>query len=219
MSERCRESSGIPCFNINIPNFLYNGLKDAFDAARAGGESPLLDQDLQRNQSGRRHRWIRAVSPAPQALRADSRFNSNLANGNYSAVAATLNTLNYTDSLEPDAARFRRWRATAWCFKVNGFPDNFIVANPAVRTCESHHQRLQHQLPFARSAGHDASDARPEHPVHVDVEQESRHRRSFRTRTDVHKSRGPACRLLGSDGYSGSGFPNQRNICVAHRSE
>ena len=30
--------------NINIPNFLYNGLKDAFDAARAGGESPLLNQ-------------------------------------------------------------------------------------------------------------------------------------------------------------------------------
>src|SRR5207244_12980242 len=30
--------------NLNIPNFLYNGLKDAFDAARSGGESPLLDQ-------------------------------------------------------------------------------------------------------------------------------------------------------------------------------
>ena len=30
-----------PVLNINIPNFLYNGLKDAFDAARAGGESRL----------------------------------------------------------------------------------------------------------------------------------------------------------------------------------
>ena len=29
---------------INSPNFLYNGLKEAFDAARAGGESALLDQ-------------------------------------------------------------------------------------------------------------------------------------------------------------------------------
>ena len=27
-----------PVFNINIPNFLYNGLKDAFDAARAGDD-------------------------------------------------------------------------------------------------------------------------------------------------------------------------------------
>src|SRR5262249_29503551 len=32
--------------NINIPNFLYNGLKEAFDAARAGGESLLLNQIL-----------------------------------------------------------------------------------------------------------------------------------------------------------------------------
>src|SRR5204862_7664395 len=30
--------------DINIPDFLYNGLKEAFDAGRAGGESPLLDQ-------------------------------------------------------------------------------------------------------------------------------------------------------------------------------
>jgi hypothetical protein len=30
--------------NINSPNFLYNGLKDAFDAARSGGESALMDQ-------------------------------------------------------------------------------------------------------------------------------------------------------------------------------
>jgi hypothetical protein len=30
--------------NLNAPNFLYNGLKEAFDAARAGEESPLLDQ-------------------------------------------------------------------------------------------------------------------------------------------------------------------------------
>ncbi len=30
--------------NLNSPNFLFNGLKEAFDAARSGGESPLLDQ-------------------------------------------------------------------------------------------------------------------------------------------------------------------------------
>ena len=30
--------------NLNSPNFLYNGLKEAFDAARNGGESALLDQ-------------------------------------------------------------------------------------------------------------------------------------------------------------------------------
>ena len=30
--------------DLNAPNFLYNGLKEAFDAARNGGESALLDQ-------------------------------------------------------------------------------------------------------------------------------------------------------------------------------
>ena len=29
--------------DLNAPNFLYNGLKEAFDAARRGGESTLLD--------------------------------------------------------------------------------------------------------------------------------------------------------------------------------
>src|SRR4030095_10445328 len=31
---------------VNTVNFLYNGLKDAFDAARTGGESDLLDRML-----------------------------------------------------------------------------------------------------------------------------------------------------------------------------
>ena len=31
-------------FDLNVPNFLTNGLKQAFDAARAGQDSPLLDQ-------------------------------------------------------------------------------------------------------------------------------------------------------------------------------
>src|SRR5262249_2784711 len=30
--------------DLNATNFLNNGLKEAFDAARSGGESPLLDQ-------------------------------------------------------------------------------------------------------------------------------------------------------------------------------
>src|SRR5437868_4180290 len=32
--------------DINLPNFLYNGLKEAFDAARSGGESSVLDRML-----------------------------------------------------------------------------------------------------------------------------------------------------------------------------
>src|SRR5207247_9493997 len=31
-------------FDLNVPNFTTNGLKQAFDLARAGKDSPLLDQ-------------------------------------------------------------------------------------------------------------------------------------------------------------------------------
>src|SRR5204863_3560492 len=30
--------------NLNVSNFMTNGLKEAFDAARAGGDSALLDR-------------------------------------------------------------------------------------------------------------------------------------------------------------------------------
>jgi hypothetical protein len=117
-----------PVFNINIPNFLYNGLAGAFDAARAGGESALLDQIFNGINLGAGTVGSGGITGAA-ALRADSRFNTNLANGNYSAVAATLNTLNYTTALNPTLPPFGAG-VQGMVLKVNGFPDNFIVANP-----------------------------------------------------------------------------------------
>ncbi|HET9131062.1 MAG TPA: hypothetical protein VFO86_08955, partial [Terriglobia bacterium] len=117
-----------PVFNINIPNFLYNGLAQAFDAARAGGESPLLDQIFNGINLGAGTVGSGGFTGAA-ALRADSRFNSNLANGNYSAVAATLNTINYTAALNPTLPAFGPG-VQGMVLKVNGFPDNFVVANP-----------------------------------------------------------------------------------------
>jgi hypothetical protein len=114
-------------FNINVPNFLYNGLKEAFDAARAGGESPLLNQIFNGINLG-----AGTVGPnftGAAALRADSRFNSNLANGNYMAMAATLNTLNYTTALNPGLPSIPPG-VLGQVLKINGFPDNFVVANP-----------------------------------------------------------------------------------------
>ncbi len=114
-----------PAFNINVPNFLYNGLKDAFDAARAGGESPLLDKIFNGINLG--SGVIGQSLTAGTFLRTDSRFNSNLANGNYSALANTLNTLSYTtaqNSNLPAAV------GNGAVLRVNGFPENFIVANP-----------------------------------------------------------------------------------------
>ncbi|HLQ77096.1 MAG TPA: carboxypeptidase regulatory-like domain-containing protein [Terriglobia bacterium] len=121
-----------PVLNINIPNFLYNGLKEAFDSARTGGESPLLDQVFNGINLGAGTVGSGGFTGAA-AIRADSRFNANLANGNYSALAATLNTLNYTSALNPTLPSFGAG-VNGMVLKVNGFPDNFIVANPQYGT-------------------------------------------------------------------------------------
>src|SRR5207244_10606760 len=115
-----------PAFNINIPNFLYNGLKDAFDAARSGGESPLLDKIFNGINLGSGVVGQNGLTGAA-VLRADSRFNSNLANGNYSGLANTLNTLSYTTAQNPNLPPAVGSGAV---LRVNGFPENFIVANP-----------------------------------------------------------------------------------------
>jgi hypothetical protein len=115
-----------PAFNINIPNFLYNGLKDAFDAARSGGESALLNQIFNGINFGAGPVGQNGLTGAG-LLRTDARFNSNLANGNYQAVATTLNTLSYTTAQNPNLPPAVGNGAV---LRVNGFPENFIVANP-----------------------------------------------------------------------------------------
>src|SRR5262249_18992232 len=115
-----------PAFNINIPNFLYNGLKEAFDSARAGGESPLLDQIFKGINLGSGVIGQNGLTGAG-FVRTDSRFNSNLANGNYQALASTLNTLSYTTAQNPNLPTAVGSGAV---LRVNNFPENFVVANP-----------------------------------------------------------------------------------------
>jgi hypothetical protein len=101
--------------DLNAPNFLYNGLKEAFDAARRGGESPLLDQMFQGiNVVGNSTVCggpVAAGQPPPACgpvggpavngipqtgalhLRAAAATSGALANGNYQTLASTLNTL------------------------------------------------------------------------------------------------------------------------------
>jgi hypothetical protein len=117
--------------NINVPNFLYNGLKEAFDAARAGGESALLDQMLRGINLGAG--TVGTAITGAAALRADTRFNSNLANGNYQMLAATLNTLNYASNLNPSLPPVGPG-VNGTVLRVNGFPENFIVTNPQFTT-------------------------------------------------------------------------------------
>ncbi|HYR86722.1 MAG TPA: TonB-dependent receptor [Terriglobia bacterium] len=117
--------------NLNVPNFLFNGLKDAFDAVRAGGESTLLDNMFRGiNISGGGAVGTGGQTAGGQ-LRADARFNSNLANGNYIALANSIATLNYSKAggLNPGLADIPLGVQGA-VLRMNGFAENFILPNP-----------------------------------------------------------------------------------------
>lgn len=112
---------------INQPNFLYNGLQDAFDAARAGADSvPLLDQ---------------MFSAAPgftggngaELLRSGlgnlgfTNLAENLARGEYAELA---NNLALTNGSGATAVPLDFPGQTGQLLIKSGVPDNFIVANP-----------------------------------------------------------------------------------------
>ena len=64
-------------------------------------------------------------------MRSSTTFQANLANGNYSAIASSLNTLNYLKTATanqnlPDVPSTVRGAV----LRVNGFPENFISTNP-----------------------------------------------------------------------------------------
>jgi hypothetical protein len=122
--------------NINVSNFRSNGLLQAFDAVRRGDESPLLD-DIFKGINLAGGAGFGAVGStvngvlqtAGMHLRQSTNTRSNLANGNYVALANTLNTLNYTTALNPGLPPIPALVNGA-VLRQNGYPENFIVANP-----------------------------------------------------------------------------------------
>lgn len=122
--------------NLNSANFLNNGLKEAFDLARAGGESPLLDRML-RGVSLLNPAQFRGSGPVGSApgetgashLRRASATQTNLAMGNYAALASSLATMNvntgFNPTLEPAPAY-----TSGQILRMNGFPENFILTSP-----------------------------------------------------------------------------------------
>src|SRR5262245_62102451 len=129
-------------FDTNVPNFLYNGLKEAFDAARIGDDSNPALNVLEQMFKGINIAGCSTCGPvgsvvngvlqtAGMHLRASSAFQSNLANVNYFGLAGTLNTMNYTKSFTgngnlPDPPPNSRGSV----IRYNGFPENFVVTNP-----------------------------------------------------------------------------------------
>jgi hypothetical protein len=125
-------------FDLNVPNFTTNGLKQAFDLARAGQNSPLLDQMFKGiNIAGAGFGPVGTVlngvaQTGALHLRNSSTLRANLANGNYAALAGQLAQLNYgtfpgsgNESLPTVPAG-----VNGAVLRLNGFPENFILTNP-----------------------------------------------------------------------------------------
>ena len=139
-----------PVVNINQPNFLYNGLKEAFDAARAGIDSSPSLTVLEDMFKGMNIAGSGCTTPtgattpcgpvgttnsagvlqtAAMHLRANTTLRGNLANGNYAALAASLNTLNYSAASNPTLPIIPTG-VVGTVLRQNNFPENFIVTNP-----------------------------------------------------------------------------------------
>src|SRR5439155_4752690 len=164
--------------DLNAPNFLYNGLKEAFDAARSGGESPLLDQMFAGlniggtgcngvpgsptcgpvggadvagvAQRGAAH--LRAATfSSPLVNLGIGNVRSFLANGQYANVASLLNLM--TNAVSGSQA--------GSVLNYSGkFPQNFIKTNPQVNTSVmennlgyANYHSLQTQISLNPTAG------------------------------------------------------------------
>jgi hypothetical protein len=139
--------------DLNAPNFLYNGLKEALDAARAGDDSnPSLQilEDVFRGINiagsgfgavGQPFNGVQQT--AGMHLRASAattgvgaNLSSALANGDYARVAAILNTMNYSKAvvggvqLNPGLPNIPSG-VFGEVLRFNGaVPENFIATNP-----------------------------------------------------------------------------------------
>ena len=112
--------------NYNEPDFQYNGLMEALTITRAGGTAPIFDQMFNGLNFGA---GIGVVGQngitGSEALRRHTTFRSDIANGNFRAVAANLNTANIGVAIPPGQTI-----AGATLRSSGLFPENFITANP-----------------------------------------------------------------------------------------
>jgi hypothetical protein len=149
---------------FNAANFLYNGLAAEFNTIRTGGDSALLNSmfnginlcapnTLTGNSpcGGPSNRYgaigttvLGVPQTAAQQMRLSPTFNSNLANGNFPAIAGSINTLNF---VKPAPGAACTIGAAGNCglpdlpigvdavsgaaMRFSGlFPENFISNNP-----------------------------------------------------------------------------------------
>ncbi len=102
---------------VNTANIFENGILDAYNITRAGGNAPLFDQMLKGLNLG-----LGAVNgttiTGSASLRQNTLFRAFIANGDVGQFASLLNT---TNTVTGEGGGLLR---------ANKFPENFIVANP-----------------------------------------------------------------------------------------
>lgn len=110
--------------NLNQIDALHRNkeLFDAFNAVRAGGESPLLDQMLMGiNLGGTGAQAVNGTTwTGAMAVRTNTTTRAQIANGNVGAFVNFLNTNTTGTGSSTTGAILRR----------NGFPENYISVNP-----------------------------------------------------------------------------------------
>jgi hypothetical protein len=94
--------------NINETNIFENGILEAYQLARNGQESPLLNRLLQ---------GLRGNSTGSTFMRTNATLAGYLANNNVGAFANYLNTQNVGGR-------------NGGLLSIGGFPENFVVVNP-----------------------------------------------------------------------------------------
>jgi len=115
--------------SLNSVNFINNGLLAALTVARAGGESALLDTLIRPSTL-----QPSTVSGAAQ-LRAYSSTRTNLATGNFSAIASTLATNNGCAASQPGCLMPATPAGiNGALLRYSGTRENFIYTNPQFGT-------------------------------------------------------------------------------------
>jgi hypothetical protein len=113
--------------NYNEPDFRFNGLMEALTVTRAGGNHPMFDQMLNGLNIG--SGVVGRDVTGSEALRRHATFRTNIANGDFRAVANSLNTTNIGTTIPAGETR------AGQTLRSSGlFPENFIVANPQFTT-------------------------------------------------------------------------------------
>jgi len=113
--------------NLNQINYINNGLLDALNITRAGGDAPLFDTML---AGLNLNPGVAGFGPVGQSiggvlqtgsmhLRQNATFRTNIANGNFAAVSSSLNTSTLVASL-----------GAGGLLQNGGLPPNFITNNP-----------------------------------------------------------------------------------------